>query len=190
MDILLGSLLLLLEGVVPDEGDGIDVVLVGGDGEASLDEAEGFEVALEEIAAGGGGGIGLALEIGAVVLEGLEVVFEVLSLALGVIEDDEVAEGPVEVELSGFLLEDGEHDVGTGAGRRRGGRARHYYSSINSELRKMEAREFLWFLLSGLRFIFLILFIFFFTKEIGNSFSLFFLSFHYIRLNLFFFFIF
>lgn len=117
VDILLRSLELLLEGVVPDEGDGVDMVLVGGNGESGLDEAEGFEVALKEIAAGGGGGIGLALEIGAVVLEGLEVVFEVLGVALGVIEGDEVAERAVEIELGGFLLEDGEHDVGTGAGR-------------------------------------------------------------------------
>lgn len=117
MDILLRSLLLLLEGVVPDEGDGVDMVLIRGNRESGLDETEGFEVALKEIATGGGGRIGLALEIGAVVLEGLKVVFKVLGVALGVIEGDVVAERAVEIELSGFLLEDGEHDVGTGAGR-------------------------------------------------------------------------
>lgn len=117
MDILLRSLLLLLEGVVPDKGDGVHMVLVGGNGESGLDEAEGFEVALKKIAASRGGGIGLAFEIGAVILEGLKVVFEVLSVALGVIEGDEVAERAVEIELSGFLLEDGEHDIRTGAGR-------------------------------------------------------------------------
>lgn len=117
MDILLRSLLLLLEGVIPYESDGIDMVLVGGNGESGLDKAEGFEVALKEITAGRGRRIGLAFKIGAVLFEGLKVVFEVLGVALGVIESDEVAEWTVEIDLSGFLLEDGEHDVGTGPRR-------------------------------------------------------------------------
>lgn len=107
MNILLRSLLLLLEGIVPNEGDGVDMVLIGGNGESSLDKAEGSEVALEKIATSSGGGIGLALEIGAVILEGLEIVFEILGVALGVIEDDEVAERAVEIKLSSFLLKDG-----------------------------------------------------------------------------------
>lgn len=65
MDVLLGGLLLVLEGVVPDESDGVDVVLVRRDWEASLDEAEGFEVILEEVAAGCECRVGLALEVGA-----------------------------------------------------------------------------------------------------------------------------
>lgn len=107
MNILLRSLLLLLEGIVPNEGDGVDMVLIGGNGKSSLDKAEGSEVALEKITTSGGGGIGLALEIGAVILEDLEIVFEILGVALGVIEDDEVAERAVEIKLSSFLLEDG-----------------------------------------------------------------------------------
>lgn len=55
VDTLLGGLELRLEGVMPVEGDGVDVVLVGGDGEPGLHDAEGLEVGLEEVAARGGG---------------------------------------------------------------------------------------------------------------------------------------
>ena len=65
MNVLLGCLLLVLEGVMPGESDGVDVVLVRGDWEASLHEAEGLEVILEEVASGGRGGVGLALDVGA-----------------------------------------------------------------------------------------------------------------------------
>ena len=68
VNVLLRGLLPVLEGVVPDEGEGIDVVVVGGDREAGLDEAEGFEVALEEVAAGGEGRVWLALDVGAELL--------------------------------------------------------------------------------------------------------------------------
>lgn len=68
MNVLLQCLLLVLEGVVPYESNGIDVILIGGDREASLDEAEGFEVALEEVAAGGEGRVGVALDVGAELL--------------------------------------------------------------------------------------------------------------------------
>ena len=61
-------LLLRLEQVEPRERDGVDVVLVGRDREASLDEAEGFEVILEEVATSGGSRVGRALQIGAVLL--------------------------------------------------------------------------------------------------------------------------
>lgn len=119
MDVLLGGLELLLEGVVPGEGDGVDVVPVGGDREAGLDDAEGAEVGLEDVAAGGGGGLlGGVLEVGAEVAEGLEVVLQVLGLALGVVEGDVGADGAVEVDGRRLLLEDGEHDVG-GRQRRR-----------------------------------------------------------------------
>lgn len=53
----------------------------------------------------------------------MEIVFEVLSLALGVVEGYVVAERTVEVDWVCFLLEDGQHDVGCGGGprgRRRG----------------------------------------------------------------------
>lgn len=43
--------------------------------------------------------------------EGLEVVFEVLGLAFGVIEGDVVSEGAVDVEGGCFFFVDGEHDV-------------------------------------------------------------------------------
>lgn len=69
MDVLLGGLLLLLEGVMPGESDGVDVIAIGGDGESGLDDAEGTEVGLEEVAAGGGGGLlGGILEVRAQVL--------------------------------------------------------------------------------------------------------------------------
>lgn len=51
MDVLLRGLLPLLERVVPGEIDAVDVVLVGGDREAGLHEAEGFVVGLELVAA-------------------------------------------------------------------------------------------------------------------------------------------
>lgn len=92
VNVLLRGLLLVLEGVMPGESDGVDVVLVRGDWEAGLHEAERLEVVLEEVASGGGGGVGLALDVGAELLEGLEVVVEVLGLALRVVEGDKVAE--------------------------------------------------------------------------------------------------
>jgi hypothetical protein len=72
------------------ESDGVDVVLVRGDWESGLHEAEGLEVVLEEVASGSGGRVGLALEVGAALLEGLEVVVEVLGLALRVVESGAV----------------------------------------------------------------------------------------------------
>ena len=68
MDVLLGRLLLGLEGVEPDEGEGVDVRRVGGDWESGLNEAEGSEVGLEEVAAGREGGIGVALDVSALLL--------------------------------------------------------------------------------------------------------------------------
>lgn len=68
MDVLLRGLLFGFEGVEPDEGEGVDVVRVGRDGEASLHLAEGFEVGLVEVAAGGEGWIGVALDVGAELL--------------------------------------------------------------------------------------------------------------------------
>ena len=40
MNILLRSLVLFLEGIVPDEGDGIDVIFIRQDWESSLDDEE------------------------------------------------------------------------------------------------------------------------------------------------------
>ena len=60
----------------------------------------------------GGSRVERALQIGAVLLWGLEIVLEVLSFALGVFESDVVAERPIELNGSGFLLTDCEHDVG------------------------------------------------------------------------------
>lgn len=65
MDVLKGGLLLRLEGVEPEEGEGVDVVGVGGDREASFDEAEGLVIGLEEVAAEREGRIGVALDVGA-----------------------------------------------------------------------------------------------------------------------------
>lgn len=64
VNVLLRSLLLRFEGVEPDEGEGVDVVRVGGDWESRFYEAEGFEVGLEEVAARREGGIGVALDVG------------------------------------------------------------------------------------------------------------------------------
>ena len=52
--------------IVPREHDGVDVVLVWRDREASLDEAEGFEVILQEVAMGSRSRVGLTLEVGAI----------------------------------------------------------------------------------------------------------------------------
>lgn len=68
VDVLLRGLLLRLEGIEPNEGEGVDVVGVRGDRETRLDEAQGFEVGLEEVAARREGGIGVALEVGAELL--------------------------------------------------------------------------------------------------------------------------
>ena len=104
----------LVKCVVPRERDDVDVVLVRRDREVSLDEIEGFEVILQEVATGSQSWVGLTLEVGAVLFYGLEIVFEVLSLVFGVIEGDVVAERTVEVNGGGFLLKDHEHDVGGG----------------------------------------------------------------------------
>ena len=53
-----------------------------------------------------GSWVGHALQIGAILLLGLEIVLEVLSFVLGVIESDVVVERPAELNRSGFLLED------------------------------------------------------------------------------------
>ena len=112
MNVLLRRLLLRLERVEPREDDGVDVVLIGRDREASLDEVEGFEVILEEVAMSGGSRVGRALQIDVVLLWVLEIVLEVLSFALGVIESDVVVERLVELNGSGFFLADCKHDVG------------------------------------------------------------------------------
>ena len=52
--------------VVPRECDGVDVVLVRRDQEASLDEAEGFEVILQEVTTGSRSRVGLTLKVRAV----------------------------------------------------------------------------------------------------------------------------
>lgn len=98
MNVLLRGLLLLLEGVVPQERDGVDVVLIGGDREPRLHEAEGLVVGDEKVAPCGGGWIGDTFHVGAELLEGFEIVFYELSFALGVGEGDVVAEGAVEIE--------------------------------------------------------------------------------------------
>lgn len=51
VNVLLRGLLLWLEGIEPDKGEGVDVARVGGDWEARLNKAKRFEVGLEEIAA-------------------------------------------------------------------------------------------------------------------------------------------
>lgn len=64
----------------------------------------------------------MALDVGAELLEGLEVVVEVLGLALRIVESDKVAERAEEVDGGGLLLQDRKHYVG---GRRRLCRAGH-----------------------------------------------------------------
>lgn len=121
MDVLLRGLLLGLEGVEPDEGEGVDVVGVGGDREPRLHETEGFVVGLEEVTARRERRIGVALHVGAELLQGLEIVLKVLRLALGVVEGHVVAERAVEIYAVRFLLEDRQHDVCRGGRRRRRG---------------------------------------------------------------------
>ena len=112
VNVLLRRFLLRLERVEPRECDGVDMVLIGRDREASLDKAEGFEVILEEVAMSGRSRVGRAPQIGVVLLWVLEIVLEVLSFVLGVIESDVVAKRPVELNESGFFLADCEHNVG------------------------------------------------------------------------------
>lgn len=133
MDVLLGSLLILLEGVVPGEGEVVDLVL--GRGKQGSDPAEGAKVGLEVAQAGGEGALfGGFRELGAIFVQGLKVIFEVLGLALGVFLGDVQEERSAQVNGLGLLLGDaehGEHQVGThdigrldvgGGGRRGGGR--------------------------------------------------------------------
>ena len=56
----------LYEGGVAPLSDDVDVVLVRRDRKASLDEAEGFEVILQEVATGSRSRVRLTLEVGAV----------------------------------------------------------------------------------------------------------------------------
>ena len=112
VNVLLHRFLLWLERVEPRERDGVDMVLIERDREASLDEVEGFEVILEEVAMSGGSRVGRALQIDVVLLWVLEIVLEVLSFALGVIESDVVVERLVELNGSGFFLADCKHGVG------------------------------------------------------------------------------
>lgn len=51
----------------------------------------------------------------------MEIVFEVLSLALGVVEGHVVPERTVQIYAVRLLLEDRQHDVRRGGGRRRRG---------------------------------------------------------------------
>lgn len=106
MDVLLNSLLLVLEGIVPGKRHRVDMILVRGDREARLDSAEGSKVLVEEIAAGGEGIGDATLELGAELPKRFEVVLEALSLPLGVVDDDEVAERAVEVNRHCLLLVD------------------------------------------------------------------------------------
>lgn len=111
MDVLEGRFLGGLEGVVPGEGEVVDVGGVGGDGEAGLDEGEGTVVGEEEVEAGRGGGVGGLLDGGAHLADGFEIVLGELGLALGEVGGDVVAEGAVDVGGGGLLLVDGQHDV-------------------------------------------------------------------------------
>lgn len=120
MDVLLRGLLLGLEGVEPDEGEGVDVIGVGRDREPRLHEAERFVVGLEEITARRERWIGVALHIGAELLQGLEIILEVLRLSLRVVEGHVVAERAIQIYTVRLLLGDRQHDVCRGGGRRRG----------------------------------------------------------------------
>lgn len=67
-------------------------------GETGLHKAESSVVGLKKIAASGKGRVRVALEVGTELLKGLEVVFDVLGLAFGVVESDIVAKRPIEID--------------------------------------------------------------------------------------------
>lgn len=119
------DLLVGLEGVVPGEGEGVDVGAVGGDGEAGLDEGERAGVGQERGAAlleGGGVREAGALDgRGAEVAHGAEVVVGGGRVALRVGGGDVLAERAVEVDGRGLLLVDRQHDVGRHRGAVAGG---------------------------------------------------------------------
>lgn len=87
VDVLLGGLLILLEGVEPGEAEFVYLVLGGG--KEGFDQAEGAKVEREEGQAGHEGGLLIEfLECGATFVQGRDVTFEVLGLALGVFPGD------------------------------------------------------------------------------------------------------
>lgn len=106
---------------MPNKRDRVNMVLVRRDREAILDEAKRLEVGNKEVSACGRGRVRYPLNIGAQLLEGLEIVFQILSLAVGVIEGDVIAEWAVEVEGRSLLFIDGEHDISGGRGGRGSG---------------------------------------------------------------------
>ena len=121
-----GALLVPLEGIVPGEGEGVDVGAVGGDGEAGLHERQGPRVGEERVAAllqGGRVREGGLLDSGAEVAHHGKVVVGRGGLALRVDGGDVEAQRAVEISSSRFLLVDREHHVrGPRRRRHRGGR--------------------------------------------------------------------
>lgn len=119
MYILLSCLLLILKRVKPSEWHRIDVILVRRNREPGLYRTKGFIVILQEITPSrrriGGS---TALDVGAELLQSLEIVLQILRLAFRIIDYDEVTQRPVEIERVCLFLEDRQHDI-SGGGRRR-----------------------------------------------------------------------
>jgi hypothetical protein len=110
-----GALLLDLEGVVPGEGERVDMGAVGGDGEAGLDDGQRAGVGEERVAAlleGGRVREGGLLHRGAQVAHEAEVVVGRGGLALRVGGGDVEAQRAVEVRGGRLLLVDRKHHVG------------------------------------------------------------------------------
>jgi hypothetical protein len=106
-----GALLLDLEGVVPGEGERVDMGAVGGDGEAGLDDGQRAGVGEERVAAlleGGRVREGGLLHRGAQVAHEAEVVVGRGGLALRVGGGDVEAQRAVEVRGGRLLLVGGE----------------------------------------------------------------------------------
>uniref|UniRef100_A0A0E0R0V8 Uncharacterized protein n=1 Tax=Oryza rufipogon TaxID=4529 RepID=A0A0E0R0V8_ORYRU len=111
-------------GVVPGEGEGVDVGAVGGDGEAGLHEGQGARVGEERVPPpleGGRVRERRLLDVGAQVAHRGEVVVGRGRLPLRVGGGDVEAERAVEVGGGGPLLVDRQHHVRR---RRHGGRRR------------------------------------------------------------------
>ena len=135
------GLLAGLEGVVPGEGEGVDVGAVGGAGEAGLDEGQGARVGEERVPPSLEGGRvreRRLLDVGAQVAHRGEGVVGRGRLPLRVGGGDVEAERAVEVGGGGPLLVDRQHHVRR---RRHGGRRRKRSGAAAAAVECFAAKE-------------------------------------------------
>ena len=111
MDILLGRFHLDLKLIKPRKRERRNMILIRRNRESGLDRAKGFIVILEKVSARGERRIGEStFEFSSKLLEGLEIILEILGLAFSVVQNDVVSDWAVQIEAAvGFPLEDCQH---------------------------------------------------------------------------------